>query len=66
MFTCILISKSQVVFIILYVSREEENASHENGASQEIFEAEMAINSAENLLPTFKDILGRMTNVSTL
>ncbi|XP_046800591.1 protein BCAP isoform X9 [Gallus gallus] len=42
--------------------REEENASHENGASQEIFEAEMAINSAENLLPTFKDILGRMTN----
>ncbi|XP_046800585.1 protein BCAP isoform X6 [Gallus gallus] len=43
--------------------REEENASHENGASQEIFEAEMAINSAENLLPTFKDILGRMTNV---
>uniref|UniRef100_G1N9A6 Outer dense fiber of sperm tails 2 like n=1 Tax=Meleagris gallopavo TaxID=9103 RepID=G1N9A6_MELGA len=46
--------------------REKENASHENGASQEIFEAVMAINSAKNLLPTFKDILGRMTNVCKL
>ncbi|XP_031470642.1 protein BCAP isoform X2 [Phasianus colchicus] len=46
--------------------REKENASHKNGASQEIFEAVMAINSAKNLLPTFKDILGRMTNVCKL
>lgn len=45
--------------------REKENASHENGASQEIFEV-MAVNSAKNLFPTFKDILGRMTNVSIL
>uniref|UniRef100_A0A8C3LII4 Outer dense fiber of sperm tails 2 like n=1 Tax=Chrysolophus pictus TaxID=9089 RepID=A0A8C3LII4_CHRPC len=46
--------------------REKENASHENGASQEVFEAVMAINSAKNLLPTFKGILGRMTNVCKL
>ncbi|XP_065597343.1 protein BCAP [Cyrtonyx montezumae] len=45
---------------------EEENASCENCASHEIFGAEMAINSAENLLPAFKDILGRMTNVCKL
>lgn len=65
LYICILISKSQIVFIILYVVREKENASHENGASQEIFEV-MAVNSAKNLFPTFKDILGRMTNVSIL
>uniref|UniRef100_A0A8C3LED8 Outer dense fiber of sperm tails 2 like n=1 Tax=Chrysolophus pictus TaxID=9089 RepID=A0A8C3LED8_CHRPC len=45
--------------------REKENASHENGASQEVFEAVMAINSAKNLLPTFKGILGRMTNIDS-
>ncbi|XP_032302191.1 protein BCAP isoform X2 [Coturnix japonica] len=46
--------------------REKENASHENDASLETFEAETAINSVENLLPTLKDILGRMTNVCKL
>ncbi|NXC47358.1 ODF2L protein, partial [Penelope pileata] len=43
--------------------REKKNASRGNDTLQEIFEAEMAINSAENLLPTFKDKIGRMTNV---
>ncbi|OXB81437.1 UNVERIFIED_CONTAM: hypothetical protein H355_004343 [Colinus virginianus] len=50
----------------VHVVREKENASCENCASHEIFGAEMAINSAENLLPAFKDILGRMTNVCKL
>ncbi|OXB63289.1 hypothetical protein ASZ78_013739, partial [Callipepla squamata] len=49
----------------VHVVREEENASCENCASHEIFGAEMAINSAENLLPAFKDILGRMTNTGS-
>ncbi|XP_021261049.1 outer dense fiber protein 2-like isoform X2 [Numida meleagris] len=46
--------------------REKENASCENGASQEIFEEEMAISPAENLVPTFKDTLDGMTGVCKL
>ncbi|XP_021261061.1 outer dense fiber protein 2-like isoform X6 [Numida meleagris] len=44
--------------------REKENASCENGASQEIFEEEMAISPAENLVPTFKDTLDGMTGIN--
>ncbi|XP_050568308.1 protein BCAP [Cygnus atratus] len=45
---------------------QKENAPRENGALQEVFEADMKINSAEDFMPTFKDVIGRITNACKL
>nr|XP_047915092.1 protein BCAP isoform X9 [Anser cygnoides] len=46
--------------------RQKEHNPCENGALQEVFEADMEINSAEDFMPTFKDVIGRITNVCKL
>ncbi|XP_013033493.2 protein BCAP isoform X7 [Anser cygnoides] len=45
--------------------RQKEHNPCENGALQEVFEADMEINSAEDFMPTFKDVIGRITNLSS-
>lgn len=60
----LLIKISQFAFIILHVVRQKENAPCENGALQEVFETDMEINSAEDFMPTFKDVISRIENVS--
>uniref|UniRef100_A0A8C3CQI4 Outer dense fiber of sperm tails 2 like n=1 Tax=Cairina moschata TaxID=8855 RepID=A0A8C3CQI4_CAIMO len=42
---------------------QKENAPCENGALQEVFETDMEINSAEDFMPTFKDVISRIENV---
>ncbi|XP_068546815.1 protein BCAP [Anas acuta] len=42
---------------------QKENAPCENGALQEVFETDTEINSAEDFMPIFKDVISRIENV---